>query len=255
MIARRDWNNRMKNRCLVLLTLFLACSVMYDHSRPAVADAPLVVADILKKVETTYQQTQAFTANFQQSVSSAAVSTMTTEASGKLYYEKPRQMRWEYEKPEPQVFVANRHLAWLYVPSEKQISLADSRKIFSHPLAQTFFEGVGALKKHYEVTLDHKQSSGDSAALKLIPRKEDPEIKTLFLFVDIQSHRIVTIEVHNALGNVNRINLDSLKAVATIDPKLFQMEVPPSVTVVDAEGRPLTATEIDKLKLPPKSDK
>lgn len=255
MNARRDRKNPMKSHSLILLTLCLAWSVIFDHPRQALADSPLVVADILRKVETTYQQTQAFTANFQQTVSSAAVSTMSTEASGKLYYEKPKQMRWEYEKPEPQVFVANRQLAWLYVPSEKQISLSDSRKIFSHPLAQTFFEGVGALKKHYEVTLDHKQSSGDSAALKLIPRKEDPEIKTLFLFVDMQSYRIVTIEVHNALGNVNRISLDSLKAVAAIDPKLFQMEVPPSVTVADAEGRPLTAAEIDKLKLPLKSDK
>ena len=245
----------MKNLSLVLFTLFLACSVFFDHPRPGLADSPLVVADILKKVEATYQQTQAFTATFQQSVTSSAVSAMSTEASGKLYYEKPKQMRWEYDKPEPQIFVANRQLAWLYVPSEKQISLSDSKKIFSHPLAQTFFEGVGALKKHYEVTLDHKQSSSETAALKLIPRKEDPEIKTLFLFVEMPSYRIVTIEVHNALGNINRISLDSIKALANLDPRLFQMEIPPSVAVVDAEGRPLTAAEIDKLKLPPKSDK
>lgn len=245
----------MKNLSLVLFTLFLACSVFFDHPRPGLADSPLVVADILKKVEATYQQTQAFTATFQQSVTSSAVSAMSTEASGKLYYEKPKQMRWEYDKPEPQIFVANRQLAWLYVPSEKQISLSDSKKIFSHPLAQTFFEGVGALKKHYEVTLDHKQSSSETAALKLIPRKEDPEIKTLFLFVEMPSYRIVTIEVHNALGNINRISLDSIKALASLDPRLFQMEISPSVAVVDAEGRPLTAAEIDKLKLPPKSDK
>ena len=245
----------MKNLSLVLFTLFLACSVFFDHPRSGLADSPLVVADILKKVEATYQQTQAFTATFQQSVTSSAVSAMSTEASGKLYYEKPKQMRWEYDKPEPQIFVANRQLAWLYVPSEKQISLSDSKKIFSHPLAQTFFEGVGALKKHYEVTLDHKQSSSETAALKLIPRKEDPEIKTLFLFVEMPSYRIVTIEVHNALGNINRISLDSIKALASLDPRLFQMEISPSVAVVDAEGRPLTAAEIDKLKLPPKSDK
>jgi outer membrane lipoprotein carrier protein len=245
----------MKNLNLILFMLLLACSFFLDHPRSAGAGSPPVVADILKKVEATYQQTQAFTATFQQSVTSAAVSTMKTEASGRLYYQKPKQMRWDYDKPEPQTFVANRQLAWLYVPSEKQISLSDSKKIFSHPLAQTFFEGVGVLKKHYEVTLDHRQSSSETAVLKLIPRKEDPEIKTLFLFIDMQSYRIVTIEVHNALGNANRITLDSLKAVASLDPKLFQLEIPPSVDVVDAEGRPLTSAEIDKLKLPLKLDK
>lgn len=245
----------MKLYSLAVFALFAFFSLLASDPRPSVADSPPVVADILKKVEAAYQQTQAFTASFQQSVTSAAVGSMSTEASGKLYYEKPRQMRWEYEKPEPQIFVANRQLAWLYVPAEKQISLSDSSKIFSHPLAQTFFEGVGALKKHYEVTLDHKQSSSELAVLKLIPRKDDPEIKLLFLFVEMKSSRIVIIEVHNALGNVNRISLDSLKAVGSLDPKLFQMEIPPSVDVVDAEGRPLSAAEIYKLKLPPKSDK
>jgi len=238
----------MKNRSLILFIALLGFSFLTGHFQLGLAGSPPVVADILKKVEAAYQQTQAFSADFQQSVTSAAVSTMSTEASGKLYYEKPRKMRWEYDKPEPQVFVANRQLAWLYVPSEKQISLSDSTKIFSHPLAQTFFEGVGALKKHYEVTLDHKQSSKETAVLKLIPRKEDPEIKSLFLSIDLQTYRISAIEVHNALGNSNRIRLDSLKAAAVLDPMLFQIEIPPSVSVVDADGRPLTPSEIDKLK-------
>jgi outer membrane lipoprotein carrier protein len=245
----------MKNRSFVTLVLLFVCSSLLGNFQLGLAESPPVVADILKKVEAVYQQTQAFSANFQQSVTSAAVSTMSTEASGKLYYEKPKKMRWEYDKPEPQVFVANRQLAWLYVPSEKQISLSDSKKIFSHPLAQTFFEGVGALKKHYEVTLDHKQSSKETAVLKLIPRKEDPEIKTLSLAIDLQTYRIWTIEVYNALGNSNRISLDSLKAVASLDPMLFQMEIPPAVVVVDADGRPLTSSEIEKLRTTVRKDK
>jgi outer membrane lipoprotein carrier protein len=245
----------MKNLGLPLFILFFICTFLIGHPKPGLADPPLAVADILKKVESTYQQTQAFSAIFHQSVASAAVSGMSTEAIGKLYYEKPRQMRWEYETPEPQVFAANKQTAWLYVPAERQISLSDSKKIFSHPLAQTFFDGVGALKKHYEVTLDHKQSSKASAVLKLTPRKEDPEIKTLYLTIDLQTYRIASIELVNALGNINRITLDNQRAVPSLDPKLFQLDVPPSVAVVDAEGRPLTPSEIDKLKLPLRSDK
>jgi outer membrane lipoprotein carrier protein len=245
----------MKNYCLTLLIVLSVGSFAVGSPRSVLAESPPVVANILKKVEASYQQTQAFTASFHQSVTSTAVSTMSTEAAGRLYYEKPRQMRWEYDKPEPQVFVANRQLAWLYVPAEQQISLSDSQKIFSHPLAQTFFEGVGALKKHYETTLDHKQSSKETAVLKLVPRKDDPEIKTLFLSVDLQTYRIVTIEVLNAMGNANRISLDSLKAVASLDPKLFQMDIPPSVEVVNPEGRPLTPAEIERLKVQLKSDK
>jgi len=239
------------------MLFFLVCAFVTSRPLLGHAESPLVAAEILKKTGATYQQTLAFSANFHQSVTSAAASNVTTEASGKLYYEKPRQMRWEYEKPEPQIFVANHQIAWLYVPSEKQISLSDSKKIFSHPLAQTFFEGVAELRKNYQVTLDHNRSGRDLAVLKLLPKNEDPEIKTLYLSIDLQSHRISIIEVHNALGNINRISLDSQRTVASLDPKLFQLDIPPSVDIVDAEGRPLTPVEIEKLKhhLPLTSDK
>jgi outer membrane lipoprotein carrier protein len=247
----------MKDVCRYIAILLLVCGFLVTHPLAGYSESPLAVGEILKKTGATYKQTQAFTADFHQSVTSAAASNMITEASGELYYQKPRQMRWEYEKPEPQVFVANQQLTWLYVPSEKQITLSDPKKIFSHPLAQTFFDGVGELKKHYEVTLDHSQSSKDAAVLKLLPKKEDPEIKTLYLSINLQSYRIMMIEVHNALGNTNRITLTSQRAVASLDPKLFQLEIPVSVDVLDAEGRPLTQADIEKLKqkLPPTSDK
>jgi outer membrane lipoprotein carrier protein len=230
------------------ILFFLVCGFAIFRPLLCHADSPLVVAEILKKTGATYQQTQAFSANFHQSVTSVAASSMATEASGKLFYEKPRQMRWEYEKPEPQVFVANHQFAWLYVPSEKQISLSDSKKIFSHPLAQTFFEGVAELKKHYQVTLDNTRSGKELAVLKLVPKNEDPEIKTLYLSIDLRTYRISIIEVQNVLGNINRISLDSQRAVVSLDPKLFQLDIPPSVDIVDAEGRPLTPAEVEKLK-------
>jgi outer membrane lipoprotein carrier protein len=238
-----------KNRFYMPLLFVLCClPVFLLQLELSHAESPPAVNEILKKTGATYLQTRAFSANFHQSVTSAASGNMATEAAGKLYYEKPRQMRWEYERPESQVFVANQQLAWLYVPADKQISLTDPKRIFSHPLAQTFFEGVVELKKHYEVTLDHGQSTRESAVLKLMPRREDPEIKILYLSIDLQTYRISSIEVHNALGNINRISLDSQRAVASLDPKLFELEVPPSVETVDAEGRPLTSSDIQKLK-------
>jgi outer membrane lipoprotein carrier protein len=240
-----------------MAVLLLVCCCLIVYPRTGYSQSPLAVHEILKKTGSTYQRTQAFTADFNQTVTSAVASNIMTEASGKLYYEKPRQMRWEYERPESQMFVANQQLAWLYVPSEKQITLSDPKRIFSHPLAQTFFDGVGELKKHYDVTLDHKQSSKEAAVLKLMPRQEDPEIKTLYFSIDLQSYRISMIEVHNALGNVNRITLTSQRATASLDPKLFQLDVPPSVDILDTEGRPLTPADLEKLKhkLPAKADK
>jgi outer membrane lipoprotein carrier protein len=232
------------------LILLIGLLSMTTARAPEVhADSQLVLGDILKRTEQHYQQLQAFTAYFQQHTTSATASGMTTVAGGKLYYQKPRQMRWEYEKPDPQVFVANQHLAWLYVPADRQASLIEAKTFFSSPLAQAFFDGVSELRKHFEVTLDPKQSTKASAVLKLVPKTEDPTIKTLFLWIGLENYNILTVESLDALGNTNRITLKSEKGVPSLEPKLFQMDFPSSTAIVDSDGRELSKEEVNQLKL------
>jgi outer membrane lipoprotein carrier protein len=203
---------------------------------------------ILDKTESYYQKLNAFTCYFRQATTSSAASAMTTEASGKLYYQKPRQMRWEYEKPDVQLFVATPRLAWLYEPSEKQITLFDSKMFFASPLAQTFFEGMIELKKNFEVTLDNRLSNKAAAVLRLVPKEEDPNIKELYLWIEMETYRIITVETRDALGNTNRIMLDSQTAVDHLDAKLFQLDVPPSTVVLDSDGRMLEPSEVERLE-------
>lgn len=208
-----------------------------------------MLGEILNKTEARYSQIQAFTATFRQTTTSSAAGTLTPgEASGRLYYAKPRQMRWEYDKPELQVFTANNNYAWLYVPSENQVSMFDATKLFASPLAQTFFDGAVGLKNHFEVTLDAAQSTKNSAVLKLVPKQEDPSIKVLFLWIDLQTYRISRIDSQDILGNTNRIILESLTPQPNLDHRLFHLEVPRETVILDADGRTLPALEAEQLK-------
>lgn len=230
---------------LFFSAVLLACTALTANARPHQA-----IGDILKQTESYYQQIQGFTATFRQMTTSAAASAVTkTEASGRLYYQKPRQMRWEYDKPEVQIFVANHDVAWLSVPGEKQISLFDAAKFFSSPLARTFFDGIVELKNHFAVSLDASQSTSTAVVLKLIPKEEDPNIKTLFLWIDLKSYRIQGLESHDVLGNRNRITIESQQSATQLDPRLFQLDVPPATAVLDMDGRELPAADIEKLKL------
>jgi outer membrane lipoprotein carrier protein len=67
------------------------------------------------------------------------------------------------------------------------------------------------------------------------------------LYIDLPSYRILTIETKDALGNSNRITLESQKEQVKLEQKLFQLVVPQSTAVVDQEGRQLNGAEIDKL--------
>jgi outer membrane lipoprotein carrier protein len=245
----------MSRKLIVLALVVAACfgAIALPCSHAAEA-SNLSLNEILRKTESQYMKTQAFTAEFRQVTSSAAAGSAATEALGRLYYQKPRQMHWAYEYPETQMFVANQQLAWLYVPAEKQISLFDAKKFFASPLAQTFFDGMVELRNHFEVTLDAKRSTQDFAVLKLHPKKEDPNIKALQLTVDLRTYRITTIESEDALGNSNRITLQSQTTLEHVDSGLFQLTIPPSTVVVDPEGREIPPPEVEKLrhKLQPK---
>jgi len=236
---------------ILLGTLFiLSASGPVSAASASSSSAPIpMLGEILNKVEANYQQIQAFTATFRQTTTSSAAGTIApSEALGRLYYAKPRQMRWEYEKPEIQVFVANNQHAWLYIPTEGQVSLFDAKRLFASPLAQTFFEGAVGLKNHFDVTLESTQSNKSVAVLKLVPKQEDPNIKHLHLWIDLQSFRISRIESQDLLGNTNKIILESLSPVPSLDPKLFHMEIPQTTHVFDAEGRELTPVEVEHLK-------
>ena len=177
-----------------------------------------MLGEILAKTEANYQNIHAFTALFHQKTTSAAAGTMgSAEASGRLFYARPRQMRWEYEKPEEQVFVANNQFAWLYVRAENQITLFDADKLFSSPLARTFFDGALGLKNHFDVTLESSRSTRTSAVLKLVPKQEDPSFQLIYLWIDLQSYRISRIESHDIVGNTNEITIESL--CAALEPR------------------------------------
>ena len=87
-------------------------------------------------------------------------------------------MRWEYDKPEEQVFVANNQFAWLYVRAENQITLFDADKLFASPLARTFFDGALGLKNYFDVTLDPIQSTQRSGCSQARPQAGRPERQT-----------------------------------------------------------------------------
>lgn len=212
------------------------------------AQAPASMGDLLRQTEEYYQSVQSFTARFHQITTSSIASTMRTEATGTLYYQKPRQMRWDYETPEEQVFVANRQLAWLYVPGDRQLSLFDANTLFSSPLAQTFFDGFVELRKTFDVSLESRMGTPDSAVLRLVPKADDPSIRYLFLWIELDSYRISKIESHDAMGNINLISLENQQTALPIAPTLFQLEIPPSTLVLDMEGRQLSPAEIEELK-------
>jgi outer membrane lipoprotein carrier protein len=98
------------------------------------------------------------------------------------------------------------------------------------------------------VTLDPIESTQNLAVLKLVPRQEDPSVTFLYLWIDLVSYRICRIQSRDIVGNSNEVTLESFAPHSSLDPALFHLEVPPSAKVIGADGRELSAPEIEQLK-------
>jgi outer membrane lipoprotein carrier protein len=232
----------------IALSLWIAAGCLAVPAEPAGARRIETAVDILRGIEEHYGSFQAYSADFSQWTTSAAASTMTTEAHGTFYFQRPKRMRWEYRSPEPQAFVAVEDFVWLLVPEEHQVSLFDSRDFFSSPIMKTLFDGFLDLANHFTPVLDDGESSREVAVLTLTPKKEDPNLQSLRIHVARKTFDILRIETRDALGNTNRLDFQNHRKVERLPDTLFRLEAGPDTLVLDADGRRLERGEVLELQ-------
>lgn len=240
-------------RCVLLSAfgLWVAALVVYGAGAEASSQgstADIGVQNILSKMEDHYRNVSAYTADFSQWTTSVATSGATTEAHGVFYFQKPRRMRWEYELPERQIFIALKDTAWLYVPEDRQITLFDIKELMQSPIMRTFFEGVVPLRESFHATFDAAAATEQSAVLRLTPKQEDPNVRALRVWVDTKDYKITEIEAQDALGNINRIQFQNQKEISALPKELFAFDPDESAVVLDPSGRKLNADEIGAIK-------
>ncbi|OFV84425.1 MAG: hypothetical protein A3B65_06040, partial [Acidobacteria bacterium RIFCSPHIGHO2_02_FULL_67_57] len=84
----------------------------------ALRAAEPAVKDVVRAVERRYNQTRTLEADF---IQRYTLGSTTLVESGRVYFQKPGRMRWEYESPEKKLFLADGEYAYFYVPEEQQV--------------------------------------------------------------------------------------------------------------------------------------
>ena len=201
------------------------------------AQTELTTADLVAKVQDYYDQTKSFSADFSQETSSRTAS-LGTSARGKLYFLKPRAIRWDYEEPLQQ-FVVNDEKAWLYVPDEKTIFLYDVKQVISSPIVLSFFSGLGQLSEMFSISqLPTDPGPPALYRLELVPRESESPVSRIRLWVSAKSYFVVRIQTEDPLGNINDINLTNIQIDVAIEPSWFALVVPEGVGVEKQEPSP-----------------
>jgi len=217
-------------RRLSTLTAILALASSVASAAAQAKQSPETLA---KGLQARYQSIQDFSANFVQTYRAGVLRTQTTE-SGTVAVKKPGKMHWTYTKPERKELVSDgRKLHW-YVPEDKQVIVRDVADEASTPAL--FLSGKGDIARDFTPSAVDSTVPG-AVALKLVPRRSEPEYEYLVVTLDPASLQIRALTTRDHQGGDSTITFSNMKENRGLSDKDFVFTVPRGVTVVNDAAR------------------
>lgn len=214
----------------------------------AADDAAASCADkVAATVQTHYEGVRDFTAQFEQTTSSALFGQVGSEQQapvrGEVVFAKPGRMRWTYAEPEPSLVVSDGKTLWLYSPARKEAQRLPVTEGYLTGAALEFLLGDGKLLESFEVSSDvcpfHpiEDENGDQAPpqtieLELTPR-EPSSYEKLGITARPTTGEVVATRVVDLFGNETRIAFHQIQRNRDPDPSTFVFEPADDVDVID----------------------
>ncbi len=198
-------------------------------SAPA-AEAPVADArSLARKVQAFYETTRDLRGAFVQTYAYAAVGRKQV-SRGTVAVKKPGRMRWDYESPSPKTIAVVGSRLVQYEPEVNQAFVDERFDATAMSAAVTFLLGKGSLEAEFEVSL------GEGGTLVLRPRKPDPRVETVTLFVG-PAGEVTRTQVTDGQGNVNDIAFQDLRRNAGLEDRDFEVKLPADVHRMQMPGR------------------
>lgn len=221
----------------ILLALLLSARLFAAQAKPE-APAPggsRSAPDALaRSLQQRYQGIKDFTADFSQTYRGGVLRTRTVE-EGTVTVKKPGLMRWQYLKPEKKEFVSDGRKTYLYIPQDRQVIVNDTDSEGSSTSA-LFLAGKGDITRDFTAEYASSPVPG-TLALKLTPRRRQPDYDYLVVAVDPVSLQIRGLVTHDPQGGDSTLTFVNLKENQGTSDKVFAFRIPRGVDVVNNAAR------------------
>jgi outer membrane lipoprotein carrier protein len=221
------------NRCFVksvqilsLLTVVALAALALPAALSAESMPPLDT--ILKELEKRYTGSQ-FSADFLQQ-STIKSMEITDFASGRLYVRYPGMMRWEYEKPEPQVIITDGKKLWIFRPLDNQVMIGSAPVFFRDGKGASFLSDIRLVRQKFTITL-HSPQGEYLYELRMVPREKTLNISQVSLYVVPHTFTISRIVTQDDYGDDTRIDIVNTQFNVELDPALFKFDIPKGADV------------------------
>jgi outer membrane lipoprotein carrier protein len=195
------------------------------------ASAALSPEDVAKKLQQTYEKTSSFQADFSQSTS-LQQSRRQRQGEGTMVIAKPGLMRWDYRKPDRQVFICDGTTMSMYFAKTAQMMVVSAREYLQSDVTYAFFVGTGDILRDFEPRFpkaDYK--GGESPTLQLFPRLEHGQVEHLDVWLDERS-LVKRLKIIDHFGSVTELNFTSLRLNQPVDREVFKFTPPAGTEIV-----------------------
>ncbi len=185
---------------------------------------------VVRMLQESYENTNDVTADFIQKTW-AAGARKPVVAQGIVYFKRPCLMRWEYEKPSPQLIVTSGKEVYVYEKDANQVMILSRRQFLSSEISRAFFLGKGDLERYFHVKMDGPPGKDQEWSLLLVPRKPVPQVKSMRLLLDPVSHLVKEVSIEDQLGGRTHLVFSRIRLNQGLPDSLFEFEPPENIEI------------------------
>jgi outer membrane lipoprotein carrier protein len=189
--------------------------------------------DLAQKLQQKYDGIRDFSTDFTHTYRGGVLRKEATE-KGHLLVKKPGKMRWEYTAPEEKLFVSDGVKMYSYIPQDKQVTVQSIPQDDQIAIPTMFLTGKGNLTRDFTPSLVEAPagSAAGTLALKLVPRKAQPDYDWLILAVAPGSLELRGLVTADSQGGQSSFAFTGLKENPGLADKQFAFTIPRGVDVV-----------------------
>lgn len=171
---------------------------------------------------------QALSADFVQ-YETDANANRSENSIGKVWLQAPNKFKWQYEKPVPQLIVANGQTVWIYDEDLEQVTIKQQKNRQNPIYVLLDKERTEA---NYSSKLIAKQQHDESAIqwVSLRPKIATEDVKVVWL--GIEDKQLKILKLQNQLDNIVVFEFNHIKRNPELSTDFFEFEPPKGTDIM-----------------------
>jgi outer membrane lipoprotein carrier protein len=219
--------NRQAARFLLLLVL-VSASLARAQTQPQARPAEEAAARLEQKL----QSLRSLQADFEQSYYSASM-TAPLHEKGRLFFQRPNRMRWEYFEPESKVFLYREGIFEQYYAEDKQLIRSRLSGEDSGAEILALLTGEKKLRDTYAIEAGPLPAALKNVhSLKLTPLQEG-EYSSILVEVDDRTSLLIRAVFTDLAGNRTEFLFKKAKTDVPLPSQTFELKVPQDCDIID----------------------